>query len=309
MTVLLWGVPGDSPLDEVGRALRDRGVPVVLLDQRRILDTGIDYRVTERVEGTIWVRGTAYPLDAIDAAYIRPYDATRVPAVARAGRESSQWRHALAVDDTLSTWAEVSVALVVNRPSAMAPNNTKPLQLAGIRKHGFRIPETLITTDPAAALAFWERHGQVVYKSISGVRSKVRRLDASHRARLEDVRWCPTQFQRYIAGTDYRVHVVGDQIFATAIESEDDDYRYPGEGGGAIMRAATLPAAMAEACVAMVSAMHLAVAGIDMRRTPDDEWYCFEVNPSPGFTAYEFVTGQPIAAAIADLLCSAAAVG
>lgn len=308
MTVLLWGVPGDPPLDEVGRALRQRGASVVLLDQRKVLDTGIEFRVTERVEGTVWVRGTACPLEAIDAAYIRPYDATRVPAVARAGKDSGQWRHAVSIDDSLYAWAEVAPALIVNRPSAMAPNNAKPFQLACIREHGFMTPETLITTDPAEALAFWEGHGQVVYKSLSGIRSKVRRLDGSHRARLDDVRWCPTQFQRYIAGTDYRVHVVGDDVFATAIESDDDDYRYPGASGGATMSAVELPAALATACVKMSSAMHLTVAGIDLRRTPDDEWYCFEVNPSPGFTAYESATGQPIAAAVADLLCSTSGV-
>ncbi len=51
--------------------------------------------------------------------------------------------------------------------------------------------------------------------------------------------------------------------------------------------------------------MGLLVAGIDLRLTPDDEWYCFEVNPSPGFTFYEDAGGQPIAAAIAGLLRSA----
>ena len=44
------------------------------------------------------------------------------------------------------------------------------------------------------------------------------------------------------------------------------------------------------------------VAGIDLRLTPNDELFCFEVNSSPGFTFYEDSTGQPIAAAIADLL-------
>jgi hypothetical protein len=34
--------------------------------------------------------------------------------------------------------------------------------------------------------------------------------------------------------------------------------------------------------------------------------YFFEVNPSPGFTYFEDVTGQPIAAAVARLLNLAA---
>ena len=63
-----------------------------------------------------------------------------------------------------------------------------------------------------------------------------------------------------------------------------------------------VPPDLAARCVRLTVALGLPVAGIDLRRTPDDEWICFEVNPSPGFTAYEEVTGQPIAAAIADLL-------
>jgi hypothetical protein len=48
--------------------------------------------------------------------------------------------------------------------------------------------------------------------------------------------------------------------------------------------------------------MNLSIAGIDLRRTPAGEWFCFEVNPSPAFSYYEQVTGQPIGQALALLL-------
>jgi hypothetical protein len=38
---------------------------------------------------------------------------------------------------------------------------------------------------------------------------------------------------------------------------------------------------------------------------PDGRYYCFEVNPSPVFSCYEFDTGQQIAASIAALLMAA----
>ena len=63
-----------------------------------------------------------------------------------------------------------------------------------------------------------------------------------------------------------------------------------------------LPADVDEACRRMVRGMDLYLAGIDLRLTPDGNWYCLEVNPSPGFTYFEAVTGQPIAAAVASLL-------
>jgi len=52
----------------------------------------------------------------------------------------------------------------------------------------------------------------------------------------------------------------------------------------------------------LAASLDLVVAGIDLRRTPDGEWYCFEVNPSPAFSYYESATHQPISAAIAALL-------
>jgi D-alanine-D-alanine ligase-like ATP-grasp enzyme len=45
------------------------------------------------------------------------------------------------------------------------------------------------------------------------------------------------------------------------------------------------------------------VAGIDLRRTTDGRWVCFEVNPSPGFVYFDDGT---ITEALADLLATTA---
>ena len=57
-----------------------------------------------------------------------------------------------------------------------------------------------------------------------------------------------------------------------------------------------------ERCRRLAAGVNLPVAGIDLRVTAKGEWYCFEVNPSPGFTYYQDATGQPIAEAIAQFL-------
>ena len=143
----------------------------------------------------------------------------------------------------------------------------------------------------------------VPFGSISGVRSIVSRLTEQRCGNLAEVANCPTQFQQYIPGVDVRVHVAGDAIFATEITSPADDYRYASRAGvGFGMAAATLPPDLEDRCRAMVRGMGLRLAGIDFRRTPTGEWYCLEVNPSPGFTFFEAGTGQPIAAAVANLL-------
>ena len=188
----------------------------------------------------------------------------------------------------------------------MGSNSSKPYQCALIERFGFATPPTLVTTDPAAALAFWQRHGTVVYKSIGSVRSVVTRLTPDHRARLASLGTCPTQFQAYVHGRDTRVHVVGERVFACDVEAEADDYRYAARRGVPVaLRPVVLPAEIADRCRALVAGLGLVFGGIDLRRTPDGQWVCFEVNPSPGFTFYESATGAPIAAAVADFLRTA----
>jgi glutathione synthase/RimK-type ligase-like ATP-grasp enzyme len=187
----------------------------------------------------------------------------------------------------------------------MSLNGSKPHQLAAVAAAGFAVPQTLVTNDPETALAFTQRHERVIYKSVSSVRSRVNILAPAHLTRLADLRWCPTQLQEWIPGQDIRVHVVGDDVFATAIETSAVDYRYPGAGEEPHLSAACLPENVADRCRTMSVSMGLLFAGIDLRRSPSGAWYCFEVNPSPGFTYYEAATGQPIAAAVARLLATA----
>jgi glutathione synthase/RimK-type ligase-like ATP-grasp enzyme len=135
------------------------------------------------------------------------------------------------------------------------------------------------------------------------VRSIVSALEVGDGDRLDGVASGPVQLQRWIAGRDVRVHVVGDRCFATAIDSPADDYRYGArEGIDPTLSVVDIPGPLQGRLVALTRRLGLLVSGIDLRVTAAGEWFCFEVNPSPGFTFYEDATGQPIGAAIADLL-------
>ncbi|HEV2719054.1 MAG TPA: RimK domain-containing protein ATP-grasp [Thermoanaerobaculia bacterium] len=267
--ILVWGI-ADAPLRAVLEALVRIGAPAFFLDQGDVHD------------------GRLVDLDAIDAAYIRPVGTRKEPA-----------------DEAILSWSETTTAYVVNRLSAMASNGSKPYQSLLIREQGFAVPETLLTTDIAALEEFWERHGDVIYKSASGVRSIVGRLTPAHRAKLSRLSACPTQFQQWIAGTDVRVHVVGEEVFASEIESRSTDYRYPqGDEEVPRVRAIDIAPELADRCRRLAGALGLPFAGLDLRRTPAGEWYCFEVNPAPAFTFYSEATGQPIADAVASLLAN-----
>ena len=305
MLILLWGLATEQPLVAVYKALLRLGVPTVVLNQRDVLTTTIDLAVSTNIRGGVRVRDMEIDLSAVTAVYARPYDARCLPRIAQAGAMSPAWRHAGMVDDTLAAWLEITPALVVNRFSAMATNSSKPYQLEMIRQCGFNVPDTVVTTDPEGAQAFWDRHGQVIYKSVSGIRSTVTLLGPEHVERFADLAYCPTQFQQYIPGRDHRVHVVGEEVFAAEIISEAIDYRRPGPQDVTI-RACRLPQDVEDRCRQLAATLQLHVAGIDLRRSPEGAWYCFEANPSPAFTYYQEETQQPIDAAIARLLVAGA---
>jgi hypothetical protein len=297
--IALWGFGAERTLTIVAEALARLGAPTRLIDQADVLETAVHLDVDACVRGSVRTRGETIELESITALYQRPYDSRLLPTVAGVGEAG--WQHALAVDDALASWSELTPALVVNRLGAMTGNNSKPYQLRQIARFGFSVPETLVTTDPREAREFWERHGTVVYKSVSGVRSRVSRLRPDDRARLEDVASCPTQFQAFVPGRDHRVHVVGTDVFAVAVDCEADDYRYAGDLPVEI-RSCDLPRDVEDRCRQLAGAMDLWVAGIDLRQGRDGAWYCFEVNPSPAFAFYQEMAGQEIGAAVARFL-------
>jgi len=301
--ILLWGIPADEPMGAVAAALKRHGAPYLLVDQQKVLDTTIDMGVGTTVTGTLRVGQREVQLEDVTAAYVRPWDSQRMRVVEQTAPGSTERAQAAMLEDALIGWSEATPAVVVNRPSNMASNNSKPYQTSIIAQCGFRTPCTLVTTDEDAVREFKSHHGQIIYKSLSGVRSIVTRLAVDHDARLPDVANCPTQFQEFIPGVDYRVHVIGSATYSCTITSTDTDYRYPSHRAPEISRC-VLPPEIEASCMEVARTLGLLVVGIDLRRTVEGEWYCFEANPSPGFTFYEHATGWPMADAIAQLLAS-----
>jgi hypothetical protein len=303
--ILLCGIPSEDPVALVHAALERRGAEVVLFNQRRFDGVRLHFDVTgSAVRGRLDMDGSAYRLEDIAGVYLRAMDDRLLPELAGEQPDSTRRTRCRALHETLVRWCDVSPSRVVNRASAQSSNSSKPYQAQLIVAHGFDVPETLITNEPDAVHEFRRRCGRIVYKSISGVRSVVRLLDDDDLPRLHHIRWCPVQFQEFVEGDNVRVHVVGEQLFATRIVSDATDYRYAADqvGRAAELRPHELDDDVAERCIALARGLGLPFAGIDLKITPEGRTVCFEVNPSPGFSYYEANTGQPIAAAVADYL-------
>jgi hypothetical protein len=299
--ILLAGIPSEAPLRMVGDALERLSVPFLLFNQRAFATAEILLEVgADRPTGRLSVDGRSYALGRVTGIYLRLMDDRLLPELADEPAESPARRRCRALHETLSRWADLAPARVVNRTAPMASNGSKPYQAQLIERLGFPVPESLITDDPETAREFAAAHDAVIFKSTSGQRSIVRRLTAADLGRLESIRACPVMFQAYVPGTDVRVHVVGARALATAVGSAATDYRYSHlDGEHSELRAFELSDELAERCVALTAGLGLDFAGIDLRLTPEGEAVCFEVNPCPAFSYYESHTGQPIADAVA----------
>ena len=306
--ILLCGIPSETPLRLVTDRIESAGARYVMLNQREFSNCDIWFEIDEAgIRGELRIGKDIYSLDDFCAAYQRLMDDRCLPELEAELPDSVLRRRCRAFHDTLTRWLEISPARVVNRCVPMGSNSSKPYQTQIIREQGFRVPETLITNDPALVREFAALHGRVIYKSISAVRSIVQTLDANDFDRLEQIRWCPTQFQAFVDGTNLRVHTIGGEVYATAISTDATDYRYAARqcGDPADLREVDLSPELAQKCLALSRALGLEFAGIDLKVTPDDEVYCFEVNPCPAFSYYEKNANQPISEGVARCLMAA----
>lgn len=307
--ILLAGIPTETPMALVRRELDTLGAPYLVFHQREFDTAEIDFEIAGgALSGRLRLQGREVPLQDVHAVYNRLMDDQDLPELRGEPPGSPRRLRCRAVHDTLVRWCEIAPGRIVNRTAPMGSNGSKPYQAQLIREQGFLVPETLVTNDPELVLAFRARHGRIVYKSMSAVRSIVQTLEEGDLDRLHLIRWCPTQFQQFVPGTNVRVHVVGSELFATAARTEATDYRYASRqvGEAADLEAVRLADDLAERCIALARALGLDFAGVDLKITPDGDVYCFEVNPSPAFSYYEESSGQPIARALARYLAEAA---
>jgi hypothetical protein len=303
--IVLCGIPTETSLAMVAGALDRLGAEYVLVNQRHAREAAVTVTVDDDgLRGHLTGSGLDIDLSAVSALYLRFMDDRWLPEVEVEPPDSPVRASVRALHEILGDWADVTDARVINRYRAMGSNASKPYQAQLVHEHGFALARTLVTNKPELVHAFRDAHGPLIYKSISSERSVVHRLEDADLGRLERIRWCPVQFQAFVAGPNVRVHTVGDRVFATVIETDAVDYRYAQRqvGRPASFAPYRLDDALAERCVRLSRALGLEVAGIDLKLPPDGRTVCLEVNPSPVFSYYERHTGQPISRAIAELL-------
>lgn len=276
--IVAIGVDVDGTFAEFVAAALRSGVPVEPLNMRAAV-TG-EWRVPLppgepaefRYAGHI---ATLHPDDAYFCRIIDLSAEQADPVVSR------RW---LALSSALSLWLDQVPGLVANRSSAGVHNSAKPLHEVILAQHGFRIADTITSSDPAELRDF-VMQGPAVSKTICGTRADT----APATAELfdgYDPAAGPVHLQRRIAGDDARIHVAGDQLIAQRVPGGAEvDYRRDGRFGD--LAVFDPPPGICRSLIRATAELGLEFAGWDFLIGPDDEYWCLEVNPMPGYSPYD----------------------
>ncbi len=303
-------------LDEHAQAvmveLSRRGAEARLLDLSRFpLQLGLSMNYESSGGGRRFVFGCddgGLNLDDCGAIWWRrPQQPSVAAAVARA--EHQHFALSESHEALQGLWQCVD-AFWINQPARDVVANRKAYQLQLASRLGLEIPQTLISNCPRAARDFVQRLGvgRVIYKAFSATEQEwreTRLLREDELAKMENVRYAPVIFQSYIeAEVDLRITIVGDQVFAAAIHSQDTSYKidFRMDIGQARIEAVSLPAEVQTRLLALMRELGLSYGAIDMRRRADGSHVFLEINPAGQWLFIERNSGQRIAQALATLL-------
>lgn len=246
-------------------------------------------------------------LDRCRAAWwrrVRPFTTDRALCTSRdqsfAISETGQALHGL-FHSLDCTW--------VNPPALDRIAHHKPYQWEVARRIGLALPRTLVTNRPEKARRFIQETGvgRTVFKAFiasADAWRETRLVRTEDLAALEAVRYAPVIFQEFVRGTDLRVTIVGDRVFAAEIDASETSYPVDMRMvvHEARVRPVALPSALVERLLRFMRSLGLVYGAVDLRRRPGGEYLFLEVNPAGQWLFVEERTGLPITAEVAALL-------
>jgi glutathione synthase/RimK-type ligase-like ATP-grasp enzyme len=199
--------------------------------------------------------------------------------------------------------------------------HNKLFQLKLAEASGLIIPDTVITNSSDHLIEFCENHnGSIAVKTLrssvfqetDGVADGIytNRVSIDYlKDHIGDISLAPIMAQEYVSKKlEFRVTIVGENIFACAIHSQDsertkDDWRRY-DFTKVKHESYNLPQKIKTALLKFMKACHLTFGAIDMILTPEEKYVFLEVNPNGQYGWIEDLTGLPISDTIAKLLAN-----
>lgn len=211
----------------------------------------------------------------------------------------------------------------MSHPVALRGAQWKGEQLQRAARLGFRVPASLVTNSPEQVRAFrTSLPGPMIFKAMSTPALCADEVAPHERVayglpttlvtddmmqELDAVRTVPCHFQQYIAKQyELRVTMVGRQVFAARIHTQDDartaiDSR---DMSAPIRYEATrLPPEIEARCLALMDSYGLTYSAMDLIVTPEGEYVFLENNPAGQFYYVQQLIPQfALLDAVADTL-------
>jgi glutathione synthase/RimK-type ligase-like ATP-grasp enzyme len=182
----------------------------------------------------------------------------------------------------------------MSHPAAIWQAEFKPFQLSVAVACGLLIPRTIITNDPSTIrAAFADFDGMIVKPVRTGFIVNegqefsiyTSRILEDHLADIDSARWSPAIYQELLPKKfDIRVTIVGERVFAVAIDSQSDpaatiDWRQT-NNPQLPHSSISLPEDISSRLLDMMKRLDLSFGTIDLVETPEGDYVFLEVNPS-----------------------------
>ena len=302
--ILLVGSQLDPHIDAVAVALAARKVDVLVVDTLTFPDSPA-ISLGETLDSiTIDGRDVGAPA----AIYVRDIYAQPLAFGVDVADEMDQdWYRTLVafrekahmLFPLLARWAEIGVPFY--NPIASDWRQSKPMQLALLKRAGLPVPETVWTNDPESVRRFASGR-RVAYKPVAGgaATQELGPEDLTDE-RLRTLRSAPVTFQELLVGDNIRVYCLdGDVIATLRVVSESLDYRQHED----VIEQIELPTEILERCLKAAEIVGLRWTGMDLRSDTDGVLKFLELNASPMFLGFDANAGTGILDALVGRLAS-----
>lgn len=318
--ILILSGSEDEHVPLVTKELSSRGAPYLVFDPGDFPESAslafsiIDGRFTQR---DLTVDGEVHDLNTVTAVWHRrphspvPHADLQEPSMRNFVDLTS--RHVMD-----GVWETLDCRWLPAKPVVDRAAHNKLKQLVLASELGFELPNTLVTNSPPDFVSFFSDSTQgIVSKSLiqrpitrDGEEIPViytRPVDRRDAVRLASIERAPVIFQNYVPkALEIRATVIGAQVFATAIHSQEQrstlhDWRHYHDGR-VKYEAHRLPDDVAARLLSFVERLGLCFGTIDLILTPSGEYVLLEINPNGQWGFIELLTGQRLAAAVADVL-------
>lgn len=275
--IVAIGLDVDEPFARFVEGAVAAEVPLQLVNLRAAVEGDWRFEVPARGPAVLAQEGQPVELQPDDAYFCRLIDLSSQIA------DPQQRRHWHALLAGLRAWLDSVPGRVVNRGLAGAHNSSKPLHETILQELGFCVPESITGCD-IDELRRFARDGPTVSKAVCGTRAQTIEVTEADLDGFVPESG-PIHLQRMVRGADARVHVVGDEIIAQRLSTDTVDYRR----GGAMddLEIFEPPERVRDLVIAGTGRIGLAFAGWDFKIDSDEQYWCLEVNPMPGYSPYD----------------------